>query len=111
MSPQTLRTPLPDLARSATARVFAHLERGYDPVHGGFSKRGPKFPSTSQNLVVLSRTAAYSQGHDEASKAAEMGYRMIRALWEGGIRDWVGSGLARYSVDGQWRVPHFEKML
>jgi uncharacterized protein YyaL (SSP411 family) len=40
-----------------------------------------------------------------------MGVRQLRALWEGGVRDWVGSGLARYSVDEKWRIPHFEKML
>jgi uncharacterized protein YyaL (SSP411 family) len=45
------------------------------------------------------------------AKAAEMGVRQLRALWEGGVRDWVGSGLARYSVDEKWRIPHFEKML
>ncbi|KAJ9125893.1 hypothetical protein QFC24_002678 [Naganishia onofrii] len=108
---------LADLSATAPHKVFAHLLKGYDSKNGGFSRRGPKFPSTSQNLVLLSRYAAYhakdtnAKKKEEAAKAAEMGARLLRALWEGGIRDWVGSGLARYSVDQYFRVPHFEKML
>lgn len=44
-------------------------------------------------------------------EARSMGIKMIRAIWKGGIRDWVGDGFARYSVDEKWIVPHFEKML
>jgi len=44
-------------------------------------------------------------------EARLMGMKMIRAIWKGGIRDWVGGGVARYSVDEKWIVPHFEKML
>lgn len=40
-----------------------------------------------------------------------MGMKMLRSMWSGGIRDWVGGGMARYSVDEKWMVPHFEKML
>ncbi|KAJ9096594.1 hypothetical protein QFC19_007127 [Naganishia cerealis] len=108
---------LADLTSEAPQKVFAHLLKGYDKKNGGFSHKGPKFPSTSQNLVLLARYAAYyasdanAKRKEEANKAAEMGARLLRALWEGGIRDWVGSGLARYSVDQYFRVPHFEKML
>ncbi|GHJ87715.1 hypothetical protein NliqN6_4117 [Naganishia liquefaciens] len=108
---------LADLVETAPHKVYAHLLKGYDKQNGGFSKRGPKFPSTSQNLVLLARYAAYnadstnSKKKEEARQSAEMGARLLRALWEGGIRDWVGSGLARYSVDQYFRVPHFEKML
>ena len=35
----------------------------------------------------------------------------LRAMALGGMRDHVGGGFHRYSVDGDWRVPHFEKML
>lgn len=112
---------VPALVTPAIDKIFLHLSKGYDPAHGGFSKRGPKFPSPAQNLVILSRIAADSHGINEikaderergkGEKAAEMGMRMLRALWMGGIRDWVGNGLARYSVDEYWRLPHFEKML
>ena len=35
----------------------------------------------------------------------------LRAMALGGMRDHIGGGFHRYSVDGDWRVPHFEKML
>ena len=35
----------------------------------------------------------------------------LRAMAMGGMRDHIGGGFHRYSVDGNWRVPHFEKML
>ena len=35
----------------------------------------------------------------------------LRAMALGGMRDHIGGGFHRYSVDGNWRVPHFEKML
>lgn len=50
-------------------------------------------------------------GTDQTEEARHMGVKMIRAIWNGGIRDWVGGGVARYSVDEKWIVPHFEKML
>ena len=37
--------------------------------------------------------------------------RTLRAMALGGMRDHIGGGFHRYSVDGGWRVPHFEKML
>ena len=37
--------------------------------------------------------------------------RTLRAMALGGMRDHIGGGFHRYSVDGDWRVPHFEKML
>jgi uncharacterized protein YyaL (SSP411 family) len=40
-----------------------------------------------------------------------MAIATLEAMARGGIRDHVGGGFHRYSVDGDWRVPHFEKML
>ena len=40
-----------------------------------------------------------------------MALRTLRAMALGGMRDHIGGGFHRYSVDGDWRVPHFEKML
>src|SRR4029079_14341924 len=44
-------------------------------------------------------------------EARAMAVETLRAMALGGIRDHVGGGFHRYSVDGEWRVPHFEKML
>jgi uncharacterized protein YyaL (SSP411 family) len=43
--------------------------------------------------------------------ALEMAEATLRAMSLGGIYDHIGGGFHRYSVDGEWRVPHFEKML
>ncbi|KAK4687960.1 uncharacterized protein P7C73_g2148, partial [Tremellales sp. Uapishka_1] len=98
------------LSQSPSSNVYQHLQKTYDPRYGGFSSSGPrstgpKFPSCSLTTEILARIAI-----DDAT-ARDMGIRMLRGIWEGGIRDWVGGGVARYSVDEQWKVPHFEKML
>src|SRR5439155_18096883 len=43
--------------------------------------------------------------------ARDMVLRTLRAMALGGMRDHIGGGFHRYSVDAAWRVPHFEKML
>lgn len=106
------------LIKPAVHKIYHYLSRSYDAKNGGFSRQGPKFPSTSQNMVLLGRLAAHGskpgtteEEQEEGKHSAEMGMRMLKALWMGGVRDWVGSGIARYSVDEYFRLPHFEKML
>ncbi|MEM6364795.1 MAG: thioredoxin domain-containing protein [Planctomycetota bacterium] len=72
---------------------------------GGFGK-APKFPHATDLLLFL-RVAART-GDSRLVKATELTLDRMAA---GGIRDHIGGGFARYSVDGQWLVPHFEKML
>ena len=81
--------------------VIANLRRSYDPVHGGFGG-APKFPP-SMVLEALLR--------DGSDDAMIMVNRTCEAMARGGICDQLGGGFARYSVDAQWVVPHFEKML
>ena len=81
--------------------VIANLRRSYDPVHGGFGG-APKFPP-SMVLEALLR-----HGSDDAMIMVN---RTCEAMARGGICDQLGGGFARYSVDAQWVVPHFEKML
>jgi uncharacterized protein YyaL (SSP411 family) len=59
--------------------------------------------------LTLEPLARLVAGGEE--EALAMGIKMIKGIWTGGIRDWVGGGVARYSVDEKWIVPHFEKML
>lgn len=82
-----------------TAR--AELQKSFDPVHAGFG-RAPKFPP-SMVLEALLRLG------DEDSMI--MAGQTLTAMARGGIYDQLGGGFARYSVDAQWVVPHFEKML
>jgi len=76
-----------------------------DPTWGGFSEP-PKFPRPSVLSFLLNYY--YLSGED---KPKDMVLHTLDKMAEGGIHDQLGGGFHRYSVDGQWFVPHFEKML
>lgn len=82
-------------------RALNQLRGSFDSRWGGFGP-APKFPAHMAVALLLRR------GADE-DKA--MAWRTLDAMWEGGMFDHLGGGFARYSVDGQWLIPHFEKML
>ena len=99
-------------APSAEAPGVAALEKtvqqfrdAFDPRNGGFGD-APKFPRPSELLFLMREHARAN-----APQSAEMALRTLRAMALGGMRDHTGGGFHRYSVDGGWRVPHFEKML
>ncbi|MCE7071091.1 thioredoxin domain-containing protein [Dyadobacter sp. CY327] len=85
--------------------MFEHLQRNFDTEKGGMD-RAPKFPMPSIYKFLL-RYYDISQ-NPEALAHLELSLNRI-AL--GGIYDHVGGGWARYSVDDEWFIPHFEKML
>jgi uncharacterized protein YyaL (SSP411 family) len=89
----------------ALERIVAQFRAAFDPRHGGFGD-APKFPRPSELLFLLREHARSGSGD-----AREMALRTLRAMALGGMRDQIGGGFHRYSVDGAWRVPHFEKML
>ncbi len=81
------------------------LAADFDSVHGGFGG-APKFPP-AMRLELLMRWHRRS-GDPEARRMVETTLEKMAA---GGLYDQVGGGFHRYSVDAQWLVPHFEKML
>ncbi|WP_069170981.1 thioredoxin domain-containing protein [Streptomyces griseus] len=87
------------------AQALLRLTRDYDEKHGGFGG-APKFPP-SMVLEFLLRHHARTG----AEGALEMAADTCAAMAHGGIYDQLGGGFARYSVDREWIVPHFEKML
>ncbi|QQM41114.1 thioredoxin domain-containing protein [Streptomyces liliifuscus] len=87
------------------ARALLGLTRDYDSGHGGFGG-APKFPP-SMAIEFLLRHHARTGAEGALQMAADTCERMAR----GGIYDQLGGGFARYSVDREWVVPHFEKML
>ncbi|MGW6291556.1 thioredoxin domain-containing protein [Streptomyces sp. NPDC055058] len=87
------------------AQALLGLTRDYDPQRGGFGG-APKFPP-SMVLEFLLRHHARTGAEGALQMAADTCERMAR----GGIYDQLGGGFARYSVDRDWTVPHFEKML
>ncbi|MFF7235844.1 thioredoxin domain-containing protein [Streptomyces collinus] len=88
-----------------TAQALLGLTREYDQQRGGFGG-APKFPP-SMVLEFLLRHHARTGAEGALQMAADTCERMAR----GGIYDQLGGGFARYSVDRDWVVPHFEKML
>ncbi|QES43532.1 hypothetical protein DEJ49_23395 [Streptomyces venezuelae] len=87
------------------AQALLGLTRDYDATHGGFGG-APKFPP-SMAIEFLLRHYARVGAEGALQMAADTCERMAR----GGIYDQLGGGFARYSVDREWVVPHFEKML
>jgi uncharacterized protein YyaL (SSP411 family) len=89
---------------------FKEMEERFDAREGGFGP-APKFPRPSELLFLFSE--AYRVGPDskEGKRAIEMATFTLEKMAAGGIYDHLGGGFHRYSVDGQWHVPHFEKML
>jgi uncharacterized protein YyaL (SSP411 family) len=83
----------------------ARLSDEHDDVRGGFGG-APKFPP-SMVLEFLLRDAARTG----SSRSAEMVAVTCEAMARGGMYDQLAGGFARYSVDADWVVPHFEKML
>ena len=83
------------------------LRSQFDPENGGFGE-APKFPHPTQ-LELLFRHAA-SEG-DQHDVSLAMANKTLRKMHQGGLFDQLAGGYYRYSVDKQWRIPHFEKML
>ncbi len=85
--------------------AYSAFSQRYDWENGGFGT-APKFPQVS-SLGFLLRTAV----GQKAQRSMEMVEKALDGMADGGIRDHLGGGFHRYSMDAKWLVPHFEKML
>ncbi|MCB1776431.1 MAG: thioredoxin domain-containing protein, partial [Candidatus Competibacteraceae bacterium] len=82
----------------------------FDPTHGGFGG-APKFPHpTSLERLLRHWTASLQRGEPD-HQAETAALFTLRKMALGGIYDHLGGGFYRYSVDAEWQIPHFEKML
>jgi uncharacterized protein YyaL (SSP411 family) len=88
----------------------AALERSFDPQFGGFSQ-APKFPHPGSIDRCLRHWHGTGDSASPDLKALYMASLTLTRMAEGGIYDQLGGGFSRYSVDGRWMIPHFEKML
>lgn len=126
----TRREQVLEQAQQVTAAIRANLAAEYEPVrvdeaqigqalgqllrmhddeHGGFG-RAPKFPQP----VFLEYLLECAEGIDDPAvrKTAQRSVRhTLDRMGIGGMNDQAGGGFHRYSVDAEWLVPHFEKML
>jgi uncharacterized protein YyaL (SSP411 family) len=86
-------------------RAFRSMESRYDRDHGGFDG-APKFPQSMSFDFMLRHWRRTG-----SAAALDMAHDSFRAMARGGIHDQIGGGFHRYTVDAEWLVPHFEKML
>jgi uncharacterized protein YyaL (SSP411 family) len=97
-----LRAELPVQLLDVSLEQF---KRRFDPQWGGFGD-APKFPHASDLRLCLRH---YLRTQD--AQSLHMATHSLDAMANGGMHDQLGGGFHRYSVDREWRVPHFEKML
>jgi len=86
-------------------QVVEPWKEQFDPKDGGYT-RAPKFPLPNNWIFFLKYGFL---NHDQ--EVLNHVHFTLEKMANGGIYDQIGGGFARYSVDGKWHVPHFEKML
>ena len=91
-------------ADTISQAIDAMMDR-YADLQGGFGS-APKFPNETMLLMLLQ--SMERQGDEKALNAL---IHTLDAMYQGGIHDQIGGGFHRYSIDDEWLVPHFEKML
>lgn len=105
-SEKLLVAPIPERYSEADIEdIVRPWIKQFDKTEGGYV-RVPKFPLPN-NWIFMLRYGVLANKPD----VVEHVHFTLRKIAAGGIYDQVGGGFARYSVDGEWHVPHFEKML
>ena len=98
---ETVERPRLDVLDNA----LEQLGQIFDPHQGGFGGP-PKFPHADSIRLCLRQHLATDDPH-----ALHMAEHTLDCMARGGIYDQLGGGFSRYSTDGEWAIPHFEKML
>lgn len=94
-----------ELEPDELVEVITKLSAQFDPEWGGM-KRVPKFPMPAiWDFVLDYALLSRNEGLKESV------FFTLKKIGMGGIYDQLRGGFARYSVDGEWFAPHFEKML
>ncbi|MBC8003009.1 MAG: thioredoxin domain-containing protein [Opitutaceae bacterium] len=98
-------SPSEVLSPGVITNSLAKFKDEYEPRFGGFGN-APKFPRPSLPAFVLRQGVRFDD-----QEAVKMVLHTCDRMAAGGMYDQLGGGFSRYSVDAQWLVPHFEKML
>lgn len=105
-APKPASVPLtPELAGRAWQQYLAGVWQEADLLRGGFGEVS-KFPMAPQLAALLQRQA--QQPEPKLAEFLRLSFDQMAAR---GLRDHVGGGFFRYTVDPGWDTPHFEKML
>ncbi len=86
------------------------LAKTYDKEFSGFGD-APKFPHPTNLEFLLRHYLATQQSGQPDNTSRTMLVDTLTAMAKGGLYDQLGGGFCRYSVDKEWSIPHFEKML
>lgn len=95
--------PVLRLALSQYSRMFDNKEAGFGSA--------PKFPRPVNFQFLLHLATQQVKPQQDSTVAQAMAFHTLRKMAAGGMHDHLGGGFHRYSVDAEWHVPHFEKML
>ncbi|WP_419701940.1 thioredoxin domain-containing protein [Mucilaginibacter sp. NFX135] len=95
----------PEYTKADLQVIGDNWKRYFDQYEGG-TGNAPKFPMPNNWLLLM--RYAHLMKDDEIAAQVKL---TLHKMAFGGIYDHIGGGFARYSVDGRWHVPHFEKML
>ena len=103
------------IADGVLARAVDNVLGSYDRKNGGFDD-APKFPNPGYlNVLLAQALTEAASGSDqqaiEQTDAWQCFMHCLTAMSQSGLYDQLGGGYFRYTVDAQWSVPHFEKML
>lgn len=96
---------IPELSRAPIDNALEKMLASFDAQYGGFGA-APKFPHPEMIEFCLRR---FAETGDAAAR--HVACFTLQQMCRGGIYDQLGGGFARYSVDAEWAIPHFEKML
>ncbi len=102
---KNFRTPPVKLDEKVIYEFIKNSKQSFDDEHKGFG-HAPKFPHAS-TLDVLLKVYKLTKDKD----AFDMAKNSLFTISTGGINDQIEGGFYRYSVDEEWMIPHFEKML
>ncbi len=94
-----------DIQYSLIEKAGESIISSFDLQNGGFG-RAPKFPMPGAIEFVINRL--FFEGKENFLK--NILYRTLYGMAKGGIHDQIGGGFHRYSTDGAWIIPHFEKL-
>ncbi|HEY0046751.1 MAG TPA: thioredoxin domain-containing protein [Flavobacterium sp.] len=94
-----------DLSHDLLKPLVQKWAKSFDKEYGGYA-RAPKFMMPTDHVFLLS----YGFQYNKPKLIEHVNLSLTRMAW-GGLFDTVGGGFSRYSVDMEWHVPHFEKML
>lgn len=103
-------SPVPEIDDDSLTAAAENLLSAEDQRWGGFGSL-PKFPPMMSLVQLLRRHDRSFTPEVPAGPELAAVRRTFVGISSGGMRDQVDGGIARYSVDAQWHIPHFEKML